>query len=206
MLNLNFDTIIADLTPIELRYLELDEWLRTLAKPYKNLQSDLNVYYDSIMFDVQHVGQVLSLEHYLNDYFGLGWTSPTVDRANIDGNINNIYIVDGIWYKQIYSFITGKDAESDLNNFGIVNPTDPSDGQMYIFDNSENPVPDPDTVNNPPVPDQIYLYNETEFNKDQIDFYIMVEGTWIDSNKEDKIKEIVNRYKKVGKKFSIVSY
>jgi len=187
-LNIDFDILTIDLLPVELRTTAHIEWLKSLTKPVKYINNDLDIYYNSIIFDVTHVGQVLSLEHYLNIYFGLPF--PVVIP-------NSIYIDDGVWLTELYSFYSGDDALSDLNNFGNVDANEPSDGQMFTFDTIEIPNP---------ITDQIYSYSNTDYNIDQVDFYIYVETSWWTQDKEDKIIEITNRYKKVGKSFKIIKY
>lgn len=188
MLTIDYDVLSIDLLPVELRTDEHIEWLMSLTKPVKTIDTTVNTEYDSVIFDVQHRGQVLSLEHYLNTYFGLPFpvTIP-----------NSIYIMDGIWYTELYTFINGADADSDLNGFGTVDPADPSDGQLFSFSYYEGADSIQDTV---------YMYSNDEYLEDQVDFIIMVSAAWTDSDKEDKIREIANKYKKVGHTFTIVTY
>lgn len=190
MLQLNYDNLAIDLTPIELRTVAQLEWLKTLTKPIKDLDTDVNTYHSSIIYDVQHTGQVLALEHYLNNYFSLPFPKLIP---------NSIYITNGEWFTELYSFKLGADSFSDLNNFGTVNLSEPSDGQMYTFNEGEGA----DSIQ-----DTIYSYSVSEYGTDQLDFYINIETGWEAANPDavDQIKEIVNRYKKIGHTFKVIVY
>jgi len=190
LLQFDFLQIIGDVTPIELRTTEHIEWLNTLIKPLCVLDNNVRNKYDEVVYDQQHVGQVLSLEHYLNEYFSLPF--PVVIP-------NSIYITDGEWLNEVYAFIKGVDSDSDLNHYGTVNPVDPTDGQLYAFNIYESPDP---------VTDVVYLYNKEEYDTDQVDFYINVESGWYNSDAsfKNKIDEIVHLYKKIGKKYKIIQY
>ena len=188
MINIDYDKLNIDLLPTELRTTKQIEWIKSLSIGTKDIKDEIDNYFDSIYFDVTHTGQVLSLEHYLNIHFGLPWPKVLPD---------SIYITDGSWLDEAYTFNKGDDANSSLNNFGIVNPNDPYDGQYYSFNDNEGAST---------ITDIVYLYSDDEFDTDTVDFIIHVYSGWIDTNRENKIREITNYFKKVGKTYKIVIY
>ena len=142
MLKYEYNQLIFDLSPVELRTLAHQEWLQSLAKPFKVLKNDNIVpYYDKSKYDIQHTGQTLSLEHVLNDYYGLPF--PQTDGHTIPFISNSIYVIDAerFWLDEVYLFNKGADADSSLNWNQLytagVNPIDPYDGQVYTFNKSE---------------------------------------------------------------------
>lgn len=178
LINIDYNIFAEDLLPVELHDIYMVEWMMTLLKPLMYQYSVTNNYYESIIFDITHKGEVIVLEHYLNGIFNL----PN------DG-FGEIYITDGEWYNEVYLFIDGSDRETSLNNFGEYS----NDGQIYTVQDSE-------TFN------ELYTYSDDEYNIDQIDFIIFVDATWTDIDRENKIKAITERYKKVGKTYKIRTY
>jgi len=204
MLKYDYNELIYDLTPIELRTIEHQEWLQTLAKPLKTLKNDTVIpYYVDSKYEIQHTGQTLSLEHVLNDYYGLpfpqthGHTSPFIS--------DSIYIIDAeqFWLYDLYLFNKGADAGSSLN--ATINPLDPFDGQAYLFNKSEIVVypTRPNDEN-----DIVALYNRAEFDGDQYDFIIAVDSTWLsgDMNKINQMHAMANKYHLAGYSHVIMTY
>ncbi len=209
MTNFNYGDIIFDVTPIELRTLAQYEWLQSLVKPLKTLKNDdLITYHDITVYDMLHNGQVLSMEHYLNNHFMLPFPNSighlTITRPSI-------YIVDGerFWIKQLYIFNKGTDAESSLNwnpHYPAgVNTSDPFDGQSYTFNKSE-------IVASPSHPniddDLVATYNKSDYENDEIDFIVLVWEDWInaDLTRINQIHQIVETYHVAGYKWAIMTY
>jgi len=208
MLQYNFDNIIFDLLPIELRTLGQFEWLHSLIKPLGDYKTDLNAYYNQTIYDALHNAQVLSLEHYLNEYYGLPFPQPAGHTVIVPPSI---FITTGerFWRDRLFIFNKGLDAESSLNWNWLygngVNPSDPFDGQTYLFNKSEivaspgNPNEDDDVV---------ALYNLTEFENDEVDFIVLVYDNWLagDLDKINEIHQIVEHYHIAGTSWVIMTY
>ena len=212
MLRYNYDDLIYDLTPVELRTIAQFEWLRSLVKPLKTLKNDVVIpYYIDSLYEILHTGQTLSLEHLLNDYYNLPFPVG-------GGHLNppyvspSIYVIDAerFWKDELYLFNQGIDAESSLNwNPAFpgtgVNITDPMDGQAYLFNKSE-------IVATPSHPnednDVVALYNMQEFIDDVFDFIILVDRNWLagDINKVNTIHGFANRYHVAGYTWVIMTY
>jgi len=182
--------LIYDLTPIELRTREHQEWLQAVSSHLNTIKNEAEQTFNLLLFDATHTGQVLSMEHYLNYIFGLEFPVPVTPTVSI-------WIGDGEYYDQLYLFKKGADALSELNNYGTVSPTDPYDGQCYIFKNTESITSN----------DKVYLYKKEEIEQGGDNFYVYVPNAMNPTdNKLDTIMQILNRYKKVGKTYKIIKY
>jgi len=117
---INYDILIRDLMPVlyKAKY-KLDnnlfQLLRVLSKGVKVLYNDFVSYRYNINYEIQHNGQVFSLEHQLNDYFNL--TFPTIENGSI--------------------WIEGVDRPDQLYLFNVSEELDPLFEETYLFDVSE---------------------------------------------------------------------
>jgi len=121
MIQISFNRIIKDLLPTVLKIKinttnNLYQWLVSLIAPVKALYVDYLAYRSDSLYEINHTGQVLSLEHILNKNFG---TPFPIDHSG------SIYIGDGNWLEETYLF-NNVDWGSPLN-----------DEPVYLFDNSE---------------------------------------------------------------------
>jgi len=182
--------LLYDLTPINLRTIEHQEWLQSFTIQLNKLKNDTMIpAYNALIFDTTHTGQVLSMEHYLNTIFSLDYPVPTVPTFSI-------WFGDGSYLPEFYIFNLGTDANSDLNNYGSVDPVDPTDGQAYIFDDDEFPTAD----------DLLYLYDITEYDVSDYDFTVNIPSTIADATLISQVENILLKYKKVGKRYIILTY
>jgi len=121
------------------------QWLIALSYPIKVIYNDFKEYRNKTLYDLQHTGQVLSLEHQLNDYYSLPFPIDI---------ISSIWVEDGERKDEYYIFNNGIDANTILN-----------DTQVYVFNSSEE-------LN--VGFEQPYLYLDIELIVDNIDFIVHV--------------------------------
>jgi len=74
-----FDTLIKDVPPILRAVEQWRAWVRVLSTPLQTLNNDIEAYKTKIRYELQFNGQVIYLEHRLNDAF-----DPTLRRIYID--------------------------------------------------------------------------------------------------------------------------
>jgi len=145
---ININKIVEDLLPVvhKFKYYlnnNLYQLILSLVKPSKNLYSDFLTYESDAEYELLHNGQVLSLEHQLNDYYNFPFP--------IDTNVS-IWLDEGVYIDQLYIFNNGSDADSDLN-----------DPQIYVFNNDESLET---------IFEENYIYTNTEVDNDTYDFVV----------------------------------
>lgn len=79
--NINFSNFIKKLLPPFLRGSRMLDWLKALIKPLQTLNTKFNEFMQRIRYKIGFNGQVVYLEHILNDYY--------------DNTLRRIYITDG---------------------------------------------------------------------------------------------------------------
>lgn len=118
---LNVPQLIKDLTPMNLRQPIRNDWLYALNVQLVNLYNNFLTQRDEDIYDVNHSGQLLSLQELLNDKF------DPVNRL--------ITIDDGVWLDDFYLYNKEEKVYTYLYNKDEV--IDPS-LQQYIFNNKES--------------------------------------------------------------------
>ena len=107
MFNIDFDKIIELLLPIALRRPRLKAYLKAVSKPLKQLYNTFTAYRLHVLQSITHTGQVMYIEHLLNDLY--------------DPLSRNIYLDDST------------DARLDDYLFNAAEGQD----VMYLFNDSE---------------------------------------------------------------------
>lgn len=90
MFNLDFNKFLLQLLPSFLRNAFTVAWLQSLIYPVKELYEQLKEYRAAKIYELNHNGQVFSMQNVLNDRF------DNVERR--------IYITDGFTKERIYLF------------------------------------------------------------------------------------------------------
>ena len=127
MFNINYDTIIKLLLPVGLRKEAMVAYLNAMLRPLKNLYNTFSSYRLNVLIKITHTGQVMYLEHLLNQEFNT--LSNTIyisdsDNDRIDDYLYNAgdgqtpmylynafetetpeYIYNGVEYNAIDDFI-----------------------------------------------------------------------------------------------------
>jgi len=125
MININLKNLAYDmLSPLfKLKSKHINnlyQWLISLIKPIETLQLSFKQYRVDSLYEINHTGQVLSLEHILNDRFSTPF--PVITPGSI-------YITEGEWLNKIHLFNNRDDWNSALN-----------DEPVYLFNNSRLPT------------------------------------------------------------------
>lgn len=90
MFNIDYDKFCMQLTPEFLRRPVLTAFIKTMVYPINKVKQDFVAYRTERRYDLDHNGQVFSMENVLNDRF-----DPTERR---------IYITDGLTKDRIYVY------------------------------------------------------------------------------------------------------
>jgi len=131
MITIDFNKLTEDLLPVinknnNISINNLYQFIISCIKPIKNLYTDFINYRVNSLFEINHNGQVISLEHFLNTKFGLPFP---VNHSQ------SIWIEDGNDVNFAYLFQYGDEWEnSGLNIYPVYCDDTPP---MYIFQNDE---------------------------------------------------------------------
>lgn len=69
MFNINYDNIIELLLPVRLRQRRTRDYLKAVLKPLKSLFNSFSAYRLYVIDRITHTGQIMYLEHYLNNLY-----------------------------------------------------------------------------------------------------------------------------------------
>jgi len=91
--NINFNELLHNLLPSIWKNKPITEndngqWLISLIKPIKTLCDIFYSTRDESFYNLNHSGQVLVLEHYINSYFGLPFSTSVQNDMYIETIIN----------------------------------------------------------------------------------------------------------------------
>jgi len=161
MLDIDYSYIVGLLPDVSRRKPTRLDWLylniSSIKKAYDNFKLDFADY----KFLASHTSQTLSITHLLNI---------------LVGNVNEIYITDGIWLPETYIYKSNEYFQLK---------------QTYIYKGSE-------------ALDETYIYSNSEFENDQIDFVVNV--SVVDVALESTIRYYINLYKQGGTSYTISYY
>ena len=134
-IKLNLNELIRNLLPTKFKLKNFDEnnlWqcINSFLKPNKDLYADLLTYREDSLYEINHNGQVLSLEHILNERFGLPFPA----------GLGSILLSDSYWLESPYIFNSGIDWDSNLN-----------DKIIYSFNDTELPETNNIILNDFPI-------------------------------------------------------
>lgn len=111
MTSVNLGNIILNVLPPKKRKTNFIAWMNVLYKPLYTIQLAFNLFFDEIEYELKFNGQVIYLEHVLNDYF--------------DEIARGIYITDTIQLTQVVIYNSSEENEhtyifNDLENNPLV--------------------------------------------------------------------------------------
>lgn len=117
MVNIDFNTLISQLLPPRKRSPRMLNWMGALVKSLNTVKTAFYGYYNTVQYNLQFNGQVINLEHVLNDAF--------------DDTLRRIEIVDAVENPTTYLFnvIEGNELTYLFNT---------SEGSpLYLYNNQE---------------------------------------------------------------------
>jgi hypothetical protein len=120
MYNINFNKLVAFNVPEFLWRITDLKWMALLVSQVKSLYDEFIAWKDEVFYNAAHSGQVISLEHILNDIF--------------DPSYRRIYIDDGLRGTQNYIFNTSENQDEPY----IFNASETANPQLYLFNNQED--------------------------------------------------------------------
>lgn len=120
MYNIDFNKLIAFNVPEFMWRPTHLRWLQLLVSQVKLLYNDFINWKNLNAYNAAHSGQVISIEHILNDIF--------------DKIYRRIYIDDGARVLQNFIYNTPEDSDDVF----IFNSSETSDPQFYCFNNQED--------------------------------------------------------------------
>ena len=131
--SINFNELLRQILPTVWKTKTIStndnaQWLLSLIKPIKTLNTDeVNVYRDDSFYNLNHSGQVLVLEHYINTYFGLSFSTSVQNDMYIETIINTD---ENFLFKtsEQSSLLTNDKRSLYLNSESL---------PLYIYKNSE---------------------------------------------------------------------
>jgi len=132
-MTINLNELLKNLLPSIWKTTPVDEndnaqWLISLIKPIKQLLSIFTTKRDNSFYDLQHSGQLLVLEHYINIYFGLTFSTSVQ---------NDIYISDNTSYINRPYLYQNEEQKYLLINDKVYLYQNAESTPLYIYQTSE---------------------------------------------------------------------
>ena len=197
MYNINWSLLIARNTYIGWITSIRMAWLNVIIKPVKDLYDAFILYRATALYKLNFNGQIIYLEHILNDVF---------DNAN-----RGIYIDNTADLNRVYLFNSSELVTPVYvyNNYDAAIPY--VVGEFSVYDNKVWVCSNNTTGNTPGVSssywnfdsDVLFLENESEYQSNY-DFIVMVPAAVVfDIN---AMKSLVNYYRCAGKRFTIQTF
>lgn len=119
MIQFDFDEVIEFNLPIHLRQFKILAYLKFISTPFKRLLNEFYEFTNKVKYEVSFNGQVIYLEHILNDTF---------DNVN-----RGIYITDADQEDQVFLFNQAEQNEKTyLYNISESGP------ETYLYNQSES--------------------------------------------------------------------
>jgi len=128
MFNFKLSNISILNIPISLRQNKNIAWIKVWSSGFKRLEGIFINYRSKTLFYLAHNGQVIYLEHILNNRF-----NPDQNSADPDYEGNGIYIEDGLSNSETYIFNT---SENGANTF-LHNSSEGQFDEVYLYNSIE---------------------------------------------------------------------
>lgn len=103
MFNVDFNKLILQLLPLMFRRPVWYAWMRSLVCPVKEKYTEFIAFRNDKLYQLQHNGQVFSMENVLNDRF--------------DNGQRRIYITDGLTKDRVYLYTRDENKAAFLPKF-----------------------------------------------------------------------------------------
>lgn len=196
MFNVNYDSLLANNTPLELTQPKRIAWLKIVLFQVKLLYNTFVQYRSDSLYKLSFNGQIVYLKHVLNDIF---------DPNNRGVWIDNVADVN---YFYLYNEIEIKPPFYAYNNYD--NAATYAVGEFIAHQNKIWKCLTTNTGNAPIEgmywtyqKDITYFKNLTEYAS-SYDFIVMIPvGVVFDI---DKMRALINYYKAAGKRYTIQTY
>lgn len=143
MISIDLFYLIQILIPPVHRIVEIEKYLRAAARPLIELQSLFYSFYNEIKYVLQFNGQVIYLEHILNDQF--------------DFVVRGIYIDDAVVVENVFLFQLAE-ANEQLFLFNL------SEGQAPVYFSNYSEVSAFDFV--------VYIPSSVAFDEALVKYYV----------------------------------
>lgn len=134
--DISFSSLILMFIPVRIREVRLYRILQCIAEPLVLLHDEFKNYVSGANYELQHNGQVMSIEKVLNDKW-----NPGYDPTDHD-NTKSIYISDGEKPDRPYLHLQAEDLPKYF---------DPPAPQQYLFSKAEYDAVYCDFIINVPV-------------------------------------------------------
>lgn len=112
MVTFNIEDVAINITPPRLRSYEFQALILVLLKHHKTLSNELYEVYERVRFEMAFNGQVIYLEHVLNDYFDV-----ELRRIRIaDLSVTPLYLFNQEEDNEVVYFFQSSEQPVYLNN------------------------------------------------------------------------------------------